>query len=210
MKTTTQPDKNMTSFNYMKVLSDFDIIKSMRFGSFSSSLILFDMINRTYTSSSFSVKQLPQNTTLNSNLAANEMTNRLGKTLFTVNENMVKFMIMKDSDPTANPLRFENWLPQTASRLGQLQTFKMVVTVPGDILLKAGAIINIVMPQMQVQTSTVANDSLRTGKCFVSAVHHKFIQDHAATILELLSDTVSAPMLAAATGSSSLQSIVAS
>ncbi len=194
----------------MKVIDDFDILKSMRYGSFSSSLFTLDIIKRSFTASNFSVKQLANNAILNSNLAANEMTNRLGKTLFNTSENMVKFVISRDSDPTNNPIKAENWLPQTASRLGQLHTFKMIVTIPGDILVKAGMVVNIVMPKMQTQTQDSNNDALRTGRCFVSSVHHKFIQNQAATILELLSDSVNAPMLQASTGSSGLQQVISS
>ena len=64
------------------------------------------------------------------------------------------------------------------------------MSVPGDILLKAGTVINIIMPKMQTQSTNPTNDAMRTGDYLVSSVHHKFIQDISTTILELLSDSV--------------------
>ena len=208
VKTTQEPEENINSVNYIKVIEDFNMLKAMRSGGFSSSLLIFDVVNRRYNSFNFNATSLANNATLNGNLPANEMQNRLGQSVYTVNENLVKFIISKDGDPTTNPALIHQWLPQTAARLAQLQSFKVVITIPGDILIKAGAVVGLIIQKMETQTKVAANDPLRTGRYLVSSVHHKFILTISTTILELLSDTVSVALPAPITNSPALQKII--
>ena len=176
----------------------------------SSSLLSFDLVTRKYTSSNFNLKQLGPKATLNGNLPSNEMTNRLGQTFYTMNQNMLKFIISKDGDTTTNPLATKNWLPQTASRLAHINNFKVVITIPGDILIKVGNIVGLVVPKMQPQQGATENNQMRSGNYLVSSVHHKFVMDISSTILELLSDSTSVPLPIAVTTSPSMQKILAS
>jgi hypothetical protein len=210
VKTTSEPEENINSVNYIKVVEDFNMLKAMRSGEFSSSLLIFDIVNRKYNSFNFNAASLANNATLNGNLPANEMQNRLGQSVYTVNENLVKFIISKDGDPTTNPALIHNWLPQTAARLAQLQSFKVVITIPGDILIKVGAVVGLIIQKMETQTQAAANDPLRTGRYLVSSVHHKFILTISTTILELLSDTVSVALPAPITNSPTLQQVIKS
>src|ERR1017187_10818049 len=208
VKTTSEPEENINSVNYIKVVEDFNMLKAMRSGEFSSSLLIFDVVNRRYNSFNFNATSLANNATLNGNLPANEMQNRLGQSVYTVNENLVKFIISKDGDPTTNPALIHQWLPQTAARLAQLQSFKVVITIPGDILIKAGAVVGLIIQKMQTQTKVAANDPLRTGRYLVSSVHHKFILTVSTTILELLSDIMSVALPSPITNSPALQKII--
>jgi len=204
------PVYNSNTFNLIQVTQDFDMLKTMKSGAFSSTLATFDIVNRQFTAVNFNAKQLSNNAILNNFLPCNDFTNRFGYSVFQTDGNMLKFVISTDSDTTSNPANLKKWLPQTTSRLGMLNTFKIVGVVPGDILLKTGSVIGVVVPKMEIQDATTANDPMRTGRYLVSSVHHKFILDTAATIVELLSDTVSAQLAAPTNGSQTIKQVISS
>lgn len=208
VKLTRDPQQNFNTFNVINIIQDFDMLKAMRSGAFSSTMAQFDIINRQFTATNFSVKQLANNATLNPYPPANDFQNRYGQSVYQTEGNMLKFIISTDGDTTVNPANLKKWLPQTISRLGQLNTFKIVGSVPGDIQLKAGMIIGLVVPKMQIQDSKTANDPVRTGRYIVSSVHHKFILDVSTTIIELLSDTTAAPLPQSNDGSQVLKQVI--
>jgi hypothetical protein len=204
------PVLNSNTFNVINITQDFDMIKAIRAGAFSSTLATFDIFNRQYSAVNFNAQSLANNAILNVGLPANDFQNRFSQSVYQTDGNMLKFVISADSDPTVNPLNIRKWLPQTASRLGQLNTFKVVGAIPGDIQLRVGMIIGLVVPKMQIQNRMTANDPYRTGRYLVSSIHHKFIIDTAATIVELLSDSVAQALPQSSPGSPSLQQIVKS
>lgn len=208
IKTSQDPVLNSNTFNLLHITQDFDMLKAMRSGAFSSTLATYDIVNRQFSATNFNVKQLANNATLNKFLPANDFQNRFGQSVFQTDGNMLKFVITTDSDPTFNPANIKKWLPQTVSRLGQLNTFKIVGSIPGDIQLKVGTIIGLVVPKMVIQDSKTANDPVRTGSYLVSSIHHKFVQDISTTIVELLSDSVSIPLAAPNNGSQTLKQVI--
>jgi len=208
VKISTEVPENQNSFNFISIVEDFDIIKAMRNGSFSSTLMVLDLVTRKLGTYNYNATQIPKASLLNKQIPTNDLKNRLGNSLYTSKENMFKFITSKDSDPTSNPADIKNWLPQTATRLGLLNTFKVVISIPGDIMVKAGAVVNLIIPRMLVQDDKTINDPMRTGKYFVSSVHHQFTQDIAATVLELLSDSVGADLPGAAQSSQTISNII--
>jgi hypothetical protein len=208
VKVGIDPSENFNSYDFLGVINDFDILKSVRYGAYNSTLASFDLISGKLSTKSFGYSNLSKNATLNGNAPVNRMVNRLGRSLYDSNQHMVKYVITSDSDSTTNPADVKNWLPQTSSRLAQLHTFKLVIHVPGDVLLTAGMVVNVILPKMQVQEKQVVNDDLRSGSYLVSTVHHKFVMDSMTTVMELLSDSVSVPLVPSADGSSVVQKVV--
>jgi hypothetical protein len=208
VKTTPDPDKNLTGYTFINVVEDFDIVKAIRHGTFCSTLNVLDLVNRSYNSFIFDSTQVPASGLLNNSIPTNSLQNRLGQTLYTAKEGMLKLVASTDSDPTFNPANIKNWLPQTATRLGQINSFKVVISIPGDVLIKVGAIVNLVIPKMVVQDSTTLNDPMRSGKYLVSGLHHIFSQDVYTTVLELLSDSVSNKLPDAAQSSQTVSAMI--
>lgn len=208
VKLNREPDQNFNSFNYINVSEDFDILKSIKMGSFSSSLLVLDLIKRNSTSYNFNAKQVADNGLLNQSIPANSLANRLGLTLYTANESVLKYVTATDSDPTFNPTNYNNWLPQTSTRLGQINSFKVIISIPGDILIKVGNIVNLVIPKMQTQTKSTEDDNMRSGKYLISSVHHVFTQDISTTVLELLSDSVNTTLPQAAQNSQTVSGLI--
>ena len=208
VKVTPEPDKNINTFNFIGVIEDFDLIKAMRNGSFSSSLLVLDLINKTFKPYNYNATQVPDAGLLNTNIPANGLQNRLGLSVYSTVDNMVKYVASCDADPTFNPARVKDWLPQTAVRLGQINSFKLVISIPGDIGIKAGAVVGITVPKMLIQDSATQNDPMRTGNYLVSGVHHRFIQDISTTILELLSDSVNTTLPSPAQSSDAVNGVL--
>jgi hypothetical protein len=208
VKTTPQPDKNLTGYTFINVVEDFDIIKSIRHGAFCSSLNVLDIVNRSYNSFIFDATQVPASGLLNNSIPTNALQNRLGQSLYTAKEGVLKLVASNDSDPTFNPANIKSWLPQTLTRLGQINSFKVVISISGDVLIKAGSIVNLVIPKMVVQDASTPNDPVRSGKYLVSGLHHIFAQDVYTTVLELISDSVSNKPPAAAQSSQTVSAMI--
>ena len=208
VKVTTEPSQNFNSYNFIQVMEDFDVIKSMRHGSLSTTLATLDLVNRKFGSTNFNASQVANSALLNGNLPVNNLQNRLGLTQINTIENVLKFAVSSDSDPSFNPQNYQNWIPQYTTRLGQINSFKSVISIPGDIFMKAGAIINLIIPKMTTQTQATANDPLRTGNYLVASVKHSFVQDVSTTVLELLSDSVSTALPSAQQSSQQVSTMV--
>lgn len=190
--------KNMSSFNFLKVVEEFDVLKSSRYGSFSSSFATLNLITKKMKVSNYNAVKFKDKGVLNEEVTMNSFKNRLNKSFYSSYQNMIKYYTTTDADGTRNPLLPEEWLSQTASKLGQLHLFKMIGTVPGDVLLKVGQVVEVEMPEIKPidQDKTADINETRSGKFLVSSVHHKFSMNEGvhATILELLSDSINEPM----------------
>lgn len=203
------PAQNMTGWNMLQVPQDFDVVKGMRFGGYASSLISVDLLNRQQSVKTFNYKNVSQKTgLLNGNVPDNGLNNRLGFPLSNSFSSMVKMVPSTDSDPTNNPENIQNWMPQTIARLGQINMHKQLMSVPGDVLVKAGAVVGIEMPLMAPQDKAIQTDPIRSGNYLVSAVHHHFEQDIMATVVELLSDSVGTALNAALNNNSAIKKLV--
>lgn len=194
MKVDNDPAKNIRGYNSFQIVEDFDVIKATRMGAYSASLISFDVVNRSRALTNLTWAQ-PNKVLLNKELPINDLKNRFGQKLTDAGEAMLKYVVSSDSDPTGNPAQMENWVPQTISRLGQLNTFKAVMIIPGDIVLKSGMVVRVNIPKMEIQSKAApAQDPQRSGQFLVSKVHHNFKLDISTTIVELLTDSVSSAM----------------
>jgi hypothetical protein len=190
VKVENSVEQNFNSFNHLEVIQDFDVLKAMRYGAYVSTLLYLDMVSRNFSVKTFGYNDVSPNGLLNTQSPTNGLQNRFGVDLANSFSTMMKYISNSDSDPTMNPSKVQNWMPQTSARLAQINTFKLVVVIPGDVLIKAGAVITVVMPIMAPQTKATATDPLRSGNYLVASVHHKFVQDTMQTVLELLSDSV--------------------
>lgn len=183
------PKQNIDSINYLKIVQDFDIITSNRYGAYSAQLLTYDFVNRQFKSKTISSTQ---SKLLNDNIPVNNSKNRFNNTLSDSFDSLLKYYPSTDSNPLANPTHPENWLPQKATKLAQLSTFKIVMTIPGDVLVKAGMQVELELPKATPQNESASEiNNMRSGKYLVSAVHHVFMNDIMSTVLELISDSVS-------------------
>jgi hypothetical protein len=208
-KTNQDPAQNMFGYNELIVGQDFDIIKSMRFGTYATSLLTVDTLNRNLSGFTFGYKQINAKTgLLNHNLPDSGLKNRLGFGLSDSKSSMIKMMPSTDSDPSTNPANIKNWMAQQIARLGQVNQFKMTMALPGDVLLKAGRVVTVAFPKMQPQDKSIVTDNMRTGNYMISAIRHTFRQDVMASVVELVSDSVGVALAGAQNGNAGIQALV--
>jgi hypothetical protein len=187
-KLSTSPQDNINSVNFLQIIQDFDILSSGRYGAYGSSLLSYDFVNRKFSGAQYDPTLF---NLLNDNLPVNSSKNRFNLPLLGNSDYLLKFYPTSDSDPKSNGSHPENWLQKKAMKLAQLSQFKMVISVPGDILMKAGRIIDVEIPKAVTQNDAGNQISeTRSGLYLVSAVHHIFINDTSTTVMELLSDSV--------------------
>lgn len=192
VKLNDDPAKNMQTFTSLNFIEEFDLMKAIRYGSFSSSLNVLDIITKSFDNYNYNSIFFKNKGILNKEVPMSGFLNRNQKSFFTTYDNMQKYVMVTDSDPSNNPISPENWLSQTASKLGQLHLFKMVGTVPGDPMLKVGATIDVEVQTFVPQEGSAASElnKIRNGRYLISAVHHKVVGDFHSTVLELLSDSI--------------------
>jgi len=199
--------KNMESFNFLKIVEEFDVMKASRYGSFSSSIAKLNLITKKMEVSPFNAIRFKDKGVLNKEVTMNTFKNRLDKSFYTSYDNMLKYSIATDNDGTRNQMLPEEWLSQTASKMGQIHLFKMVGTVPGDVLLKAGQVVEVELPEMSPKDKGVSYNETRSGRYLVAAVHHRIENDVFATVLELISDSINEAMPSPQNNSSKLKEL---
>ena len=136
----------MDSLNFIKIVQEFDTAKASRNGAFSSSINKLNLITRKMETTPFNAIKFKEKGVLNKEVTMNAFKNRLDKSFYDSYDNMMKFSITTDGDGTRNQILPEEWLAQTASKMGQINLFKMIVTVPGDVLLRVGQVVEIELP----------------------------------------------------------------
>ncbi len=206
-KTDTNPLNNRNSINYIQFASDFDLIKTNRYGGYASSLYTFDIVNRSFQVNTFNATQFPDDTNIRKNQSLNMNKNRFGQSMFDSTESMVKFYPTNDSDTTRNPTRPENWLSKTAARMANINDMKLVINVPSDFMLKVGMLIELDLPKMVPQDGAYENDKFKSGIYMISSVHHGITADLSSTTLELQSDGLGEELPAAIEFSGELQDV---
>lgn len=208
-KINRDPSENMFGYNELIVGQDFDVLKSMRYGSYASSLLTLDTLSRKLGAAKFTYKNVdPKQGLLNGNIPDSGLNNRLGFPLTGSTSSLIKLVSSTDIDPTRNPSHTKNWMPKQIARLGQVHGFRMTMSVPGDVNLKAGRMVTVAFPKMQPQQKATVTDSMRTGNYIIGAVRHSFKQDIYASVLELLSDSVGVALNPAQNGLAGVQALV--
>jgi len=86
-----------------------------------------------------------------------------------------------------------------ALHMTAINSFKFSATLPGDIALKVGDIVEYEFPKFVApDDSGKEGDEYRTAKYLVTAVNHKFREDIFESIVEFSSDSYAAALPGAA------------
>jgi len=209
VKLDIDPTKNFQGYNYLQVQEDFDVIKQLRMGGYASSLITVDTLARSATLKTFGYNDVDDNALIGLSPPVKNLHNRFGFPLANSISSMIKMVPADDMDMTVNPHRINTWMPQQIARLGQLHSYKMMMSIPGDVLVKAGMVVTVDIPLMHpTDKQGVQLDPVRSGNYLVSAVHHHFELDIMATVVELLSDSTNVDLDEAANSDQNVQKLV--
>lgn len=187
------PALNKDSIDNFVILNDFDMITSISNGSFSSRLLSIDIFTQKFENIDYSLLTAEaQGNLLNKFKPVNSFKNSKDQTLF--NSPYAFFRTYLSINDTAseksNDIKY--WMQPRAMHMSLLNHFKIQITIPGDIELKAGDIVEYEFPSFESANAGGKKlDKARTGKYLVASINHKFGGDTFESIVELVADSFS-------------------
>jgi hypothetical protein len=199
------PALNKDSIDRVEIKHDFDILTMMSNGGFASKLLSVDIFNQSFKYDNYSIEVAEgQKNLINEFKPTNGLKNydkipitRAFDTYFLTNIAINDTASERGSDR-------DKWLMNRTLHMSAMNTFKLNILIPGDILLKAGDMVKYEFPKfVSPDPSGKDPDEYRTGKYLVAAVCHKFSggdKGDFESIVELVSDSVSKQIPAAKDG----------
>jgi hypothetical protein len=200
--TENDPALNKDSIDNFNIISDFDMITSISNGSFSSRLLSIDIFSQKFESLDYSLLTAEeQGNLINKHKPINSFKNSKDQTLFNSPFSFFRtYLSINDTaSEKSNDIKF--WMQPRAMHMSLLNHFRIQITVPGDIEMKAGDIVEYEFPVFEsADAGGKKFDKRRTGKYLVASVNHKFNGDTYESIAELVSDSFSEAVPAAKNG----------
>ena len=191
--TQSDPALNKDSIDNFNIINDFDMLTSVSNGSFSSRLLSIDIFSQKFENIDYNLLTAEaQGNLINKFKPVNTFKNSKNETLF--NSPYAFFRTYLSINDTAseksNDIKF--WMQPRAMHMSLLNNFRIQITVPGDIEMKAGDIVDYEFPMFEsAKSSGKALDKARTGRYLVASINHKFNGDTFESIVELASDSFS-------------------
>lgn len=196
------PALNKDSVDNFTILNDFDMITSISNGSFSSRLLSIDLFSQQFENIDYSLLMAEsQGNLLNKFKPVNSFRNSKNQTLFNSPFSFFRtYLSINDTvSEKSNDVKF--WMQPRAMHMTLLNHFRIQITIPGDIELKAGDVVNYEFPAFESANEEGKQlDKARSGKYLVSSINHKFNGDTFESIVELVSDSFSEAIPAAKDG----------
>jgi len=171
------PANNKDSIDNLDIVNDFDMLTSISNGAFSSRLMSIDIFTQGFNY-------------INKFKPVNSFKNSKNQTLFQAGDSFFRtYLTINDTaSEKSNDIKF--WMLPRAMHMVLLNHFKIRVTLPGDIELKVGDIVNYEFPLFESANKAGKKlDKKRSGKYLVTAINHKFSEDVFESIVELVSDS---------------------
>lgn len=200
--TQSDPALNKDSIDNFNIINDFDMITSISNGSFSSRLLSIDIFTQKFENLDYNLLSAEvQGNLINKYKPVNSFKNSKDQTLFNSPFSFFRtYLSINDTaSEKSNDIKF--WMQPRAMHMSLLNHFRIQITIPGDIELKAGDIVEYEFPVFEsAETGGKKLDKARTGKYLVAAVNHKFNGDTYESIVELVSDSFSEAIPAAKDG----------
>jgi hypothetical protein len=184
-----EPTKNIDSIDKFRIINDFDVITSISNGSYASSLLAVDIFSQTHKNYNYSM-QGAENNLLNKKKQLNSAVNVLGNTAFnSFNSYATTYLEINDTK-SEKQNSVDKWMLPRALHMAAINSFRIEIVIPGDILYRAGDIVEIEFPKFVAPDETGKTmDEYRTCKYLVSAVNHKFTQEGFESVMELVTDS---------------------
>jgi hypothetical protein len=197
IKTVDQdPAVNKDSIDKFTIKNDFDILSSLSNGSFASKLLTIDIFDQSFDVTNYSLEQIEaSNNLLNKYKPVNALKNADNRSITQSYDSYFLTYIEQNDNSKKRENEIVKWLMQRTIHIALLHNFRIEIVIPGDILLKAGDIVEYEFPKFEgASQKGKALDEYRTGKYLVTAVNHKFLGgdgESFESVVELVSDSVS-------------------
>lgn len=199
------PATNKDSIDNFSIKNDFDILTSLTNGSFASKLLTVDIIDQSFEVFNYSVSNSEQgNLLLNKFKPVNDYKNIDEKSFAESYDSYFLTYLELNDNSQKRENEISKWLMQRTLHMALMNNFKIQIVIPGDILLKAGDVVNYEFKKFETaKGSGKSNDEYRTGKYLVTAINHKFTGGDGQSfesIVELVTDSFSKQLPGAKNG----------
>lgn len=177
----------------------FDVLKGLTCGLYGSSLLTYDPIRRLYETIEFdydgefeSFKHLDKNKPFTSGLDVLGSPLAHRKFLWTnKGHDRVPWIVAKERGILPNHV--EDFTLYRQSQIHQIESCKVLCTLPGDPRRKIGQVVEFLLPHQQgnweERTQGEPYDNYLSGKYLITAVTHRIEQDSYWMDFELIKDT---------------------
>jgi len=178
------PSNDTSGINELRILSDFDVVTSLSNGGFSSKLATIDIIKQKYDFNTYSqLTQLSNGLLMNKYPTMGNLKDRNGNTIFDNYDSYFRMVTTFTED-------INKFMMNRTMHMALLNNFRLSMSIPGDVLFKAGMMISAKYPYFEYSgTGNKKFDKYRTGKFLVTAVRHIFSQKQYYTVAELAQDS---------------------
>lgn len=189
--TSRDPALNKDSIDKFNIINDFDMITSISNGSFSSRLLSIDIFSQKFENIDYSLLQAEaQGNLLNKFKPVNSFKNSQNQTLFNSPYSFFRTYLSINDTASEKSNDVKNWMMPRAMHMSLLNHFRIQIVIPGDIVLKAGDVVEYEFPAFESADSSGKKlDEYRTARYLVASINHKFNADTFESIVELVADS---------------------
>lgn len=190
------PAVNKDSIDKFTIKNDFDVLMSLSTGSFASKLLTIDVFDQSFDITQYSIEEIEKAKNLmNEFKPINSLKNADNRPITQSYDAYYLTYIEQNDNSTKRENEIVKWLMQRTLHMSLMHNFKIEIIIPGDIVLKAGDMVEYEFPKFEgADQKGKSLDEYRTGKYLVSAINHKFTggdKENFESIVELVSDSVS-------------------
>ena len=167
------------------------MITSISNGSFSSRLLSIDIFSQKFENIDYSLLQAEaQGNLLNKFKPVNSFKNSQNQTLFNSPYSFFRTYLSINDTASEKSNDVKNWMMPRAMHMSLLNHFRIQIVIPGDIVLKAGDVVEYEFPAFESADSSGKKlDEYRTARYLVASINHKFNADTFESIVELVADS---------------------
>lgn len=178
--------RNRSSFESFLIEREFDVIETMSKGGFASSLLAVNVIERSTELYTYSLNDTSGKLLNKSPPIKDEM-------LTTSYTSMPKVQVKTTKTSTDFENEVDKWLLPRISHKALLDNMRIRATLPGDITLNAGDVINVNFPKFVAADDEGKEfDAFRSGKYLIADLTNIYAQDGTfKTILYIVTDSFS-------------------
>ena len=173
-KVDSDPSKNKDGIDDFKIVNDFDSLTTLSNGGFSSRLLLVDVFSQSFKMTGYNLNNAEsKNNLMNKFKPVNDVKNSRGESLFDSPGSFFRMYPTVSATKTEKSNDIEYWYLPRALHMTILNNFKIHVTIPGDIEMKAGDVVDVEFPMFEPgKDGGRAKNKRFSGKYLVAGLNY--------------------------------------
>jgi len=190
--------------------SSFNVLRNLSRGMYGSKLITHDIVKREYKKYDFDYKETYDNYIHSEENNTTNITSENQQSTMLMSETVDDFIEKYDSHQLMIPIHYQMYggIPVSnrdtshheksvqirTSQLQQLNSYKLILNVPGDPNRRTGDLVYFECPTVGATMGEITEDKLYSGNYVVLAVRNIFGRGVYETVLELVKDSYFTPL----------------